>query len=49
MEEIDTTVPKNNTEEEDEKDNEENLVIKSVSQNTICHRVRYRYNKKGLF
>jgi hypothetical protein len=39
VEEIDTTVPKNNTEEEDEKDNDENLVIKSVSQNTICHRL----------
>ena len=36
IEEIDTTVPKNNT---DEKQGGENVAVKGISQNTICHRL----------
>ena len=36
IEEIDTTVPKNNT---DEKQGGENVADKGISQNTICHRL----------
>ena len=36
IEEIDTTVPKNNT---DEKQVGENITVKGISQNTICHRL----------
>ena len=45
IEEIDTTVPKNNIEEENdnenniEKQNDDNIIIKGISPNTICHRI----------
>lgn len=45
IEEIDTTVPKNNNEEENdnenniEKQNDENIIIKGISPNTVCHRI----------
>ena len=40
IEEIDTTVPKNNPEENNSSEhNDENMIFKEINQNTICHRL----------